>query len=132
MSSIKCGGHCCQGFFTQYSPREWRKYAKAVKNKTTWKMDDGKEFSAPNGKDIPMISEMLIIKHKYKKRLNRADLKTGLNYKYFYTCKHYDTETTLCTNYENRPRMCSDYPYEGKKCNYSQCGLNCDKHSQNK
>lgn len=32
-----------------------------------------------------------------------------------WTCRHWDTETRLCTVYESRPGMCRDYPY-GAAC----------------
>lgn len=33
------------------------------------------------------------------------------------TCRHWDTETRLCTAYETRPEMCRNYPYLGS-CDY--------------
>lgn len=32
----------------------------------------------------------------------------------FYTCRHFDKVSRLCTNYENRPDMCRRYPDYGK------------------
>jgi Fe-S-cluster containining protein len=37
-----------------------------------------------------------------------------------YTCRHWDTETRLCTQYENRPALCRNYPYRGS-CNHEGC-----------
>lgn len=36
------------------------------------------------------------------------------------TCRHWDTETRLCTAYDQRPAMCRFYPY-GNECDYG-CG----------
>jgi Fe-S-cluster containining protein len=38
----------------------------------------------------------------------------------FFTCKHWDEDTRLCTAYDKRPSMCRDYPY-GKVCDHG-CG----------
>src|ERR1019366_288079 len=37
-----------------------------------------------------------------------------------FSCRHWDTETRLCTAYEARPDMCRDYPYGGP------CNAGCD------
>lgn len=39
----------------------------------------------------------------------------GLN-----SCRHWDTETRLCTVYDDRPLMCREYPYGGP------CNAGCD------
>lgn len=31
----------------------------------------------------------------------------------FYSCRHYDSATRLCTNYENRPPVCREHPRYG-------------------
>lgn len=36
-----------------------------------------------------------------------------------FSCKHWNTESHLCSVYESRPRMCRDYPY-GEACIF--CG----------
>lgn len=38
----------------------------------------------------------------------------------FFTCRHWDEDTRLCTAYEDRPGMCRDYPYM-KVCDHG-CG----------
>ncbi len=38
-----------------------------------------------------------------------------------FTCRHWDTETRLCTVYDQRPDMCRDYPYRGRSCARGGC-----------
>jgi Fe-S-cluster containining protein len=38
----------------------------------------------------------------------------------WYTCRHWDEATRLCTIYEERPEMCRDYPYDAE-CEHG-CG----------
>ena len=38
----------------------------------------------------------------------------------YFTCRHWDEETRLCTVYEQRPAMCRDYPY-GRPCHHDGC-----------
>jgi Fe-S-cluster containining protein len=35
----------------------------------------------------------------------------------WYTCRHWDEDTRLCTVYEQRPMLCRDYPY-GRPCSH--------------
>ncbi len=39
---------------------------------------------------------------------------------HLFTCRHWDSDTRLCTIYERRPQMCRDFPYEGEcpNCDY--------------
>jgi Fe-S-cluster containining protein len=39
---------------------------------------------------------------------------------HWYSCKHFDPDTCLCTIYEIRPSMCRSYPGRGS-CNYGEC-----------
>lgn len=126
MSSIKCGGFCCENFCTAYSPGEWERFAEAAKNKTVWIDGDGKEWSVDDSvrEDVQQIAEMLILNSIDEDFVQ--DEGARLNGKYHYTCKNFNKETRLCMNYDNRPEMCRNYPENTKKeCSYEQCGLKC-------
>lgn len=94
---IKCGGHCCRGFFLPMSPIEidfdLKRLALGKANK--WK-------------EIDKIGKIVIYKGFYN-RGNRYD------------CRNLDLKTGLCKDYENRPTMCREYPY-GKACEAKRCG----------
>ena len=46
-------------------------------------------------------------------------LQTDAEGLHWYTCRHLDTSTGLCTVYAQRPAMCRDFPY-GTTCQH--CG----------
>lgn len=125
MSSIKCGGGCCEKFCTQWSPREWKRRSKSLRDgNKTWKDDHGKEYAhSTNSDEVLKISDMLIHIETKKERPNKRDDKTTLNSKYFYTCMHFNKATRLCGDYKNRPNMCSGYPENTttKKCHIEGC-----------
>ena len=37
-----------------------------------------------------------------------------------YTCRHWDTDTRLCTRYDERPWLCRAYPYQSN-CQHEGC-----------
>ena len=49
----------------------------------------------------------------------RLPWKIGRTHRYF-TCRHWDESSRLCTVYDDRPRMCSSYPY-GSTCDHPDC-----------
>ncbi len=117
MSSVKCGGHCCERFCTTKSPREWKRAAKLIRD------GDASTLDVNYLSDFLTIADMLILVQTNKRELNKVNEETGLNYKYVYTCKHFDTVTRLCTDYDNRPEMCRSYPENtpGGKCKIENC-----------
>lgn len=70
--------------------------------------------------DGPYILDMIIPLTHDAARERARELRTigaetwepvaGSNY---FTCRHWDELTRLCTAYEDRPTMCRDYPYGG-------------------
>ena len=95
-----CNGDCCSRFFLPLPPEEmWKKYQEFI-------MSGIEKFE-----DIAIIGPMLIP--------IEPDKEKG----WWYTCKHWNTESKLCEIYEKRPRMCALYPY-GDECTYcySTCG----------
>lgn len=46
-----------------------------------------------------------------------------------YTCKYWDTKSSLCTVYDKRPQMCRDYP-NGEPCEWEGCGYDPSKEDE--
>ena len=91
-----CTGQCCERFFLPRSPLElWTQYE-------DW-LIAGMSSELDIDKIAPMVTPL-------------EQEGSG----YWYSCKHFDTETRLCKIYESRPNMCRDYPYDSP-CRY--CGL---------
>jgi Fe-S-cluster containining protein len=93
-----CSGNCCQRFYLDYKPKEI----------DLWE----NKKDAPEHRDAMFIKDMLIYIEDYKDDTGNPNYKGA-----WYTCKHWDKSTKLCTVYEQRPSMCRDFPY-GKKCQY--------------
>jgi Fe-S-cluster containining protein len=71
------------------------------------------------------ITDMLVPLTAYEAKVRWAELGYGdltvLDLgKPLYTCRHWDTETRLCTVYDQRPWLCRDYPYTGA-CQHTGC-----------
>jgi Fe-S-cluster containining protein len=71
--------------------------------------------------DAQMIADMLIpLTHRQAvARAKKFGAPPGTVTRYpsgpksrWYTCRHWDEETRLCTVWENRPEMCRGYPYD--------------------
>ena len=102
MKSNPCTGECCSKFWLPQPPAYYQAWYEKWINQGQHQEDD------PDS--IRLIGPMLI----YIGPVEDGDKKG-----YWYTCKHYDTETTMCRIYKQRPRMCADYPYDSA-CTY--CG----------
>jgi Fe-S-cluster containining protein len=79
--------------------------------------------------DAVFIADMLVPLTQYEAEKRYHDLGYGTLPEFtqaLYTCRHWDTETRLCTAYDQRPWLCRDYPYWGdcdrkaEGCNYRQ------------
>lgn len=111
--SKRCGGHCCRRFrFGRDSSMKqiWEEYDRALKS------------GNPTRDDIHIVAPMLI-------PLGRSNVngngKVDGEAAYWYSCKHLDTETGLCTIYEHRPRVCrihGDVDGGFAACQYDACG----------
>lgn len=101
-STSDCNGSCCERFYLPWTPE------------TVKELKDNIDSGEPNEyhEDTEMIVNMVI-------PLESDDSTGG----WWYTCKHWDRDTRLCTVYEQRPYMCREYPY-GDKCKFcnSKCG----------
>jgi Fe-S-cluster containining protein len=99
---LGCNGMCCAKFFLPFPPEIlWKSYQKYILTgvkKPSW---------------IDLAGPMLI-------PLMPA-IESGAAW--WYTCKHWDTETRLCEIYEKRPNFCREYP-NGDICLHcnSYCG----------
>lgn len=126
MSSIKCGGNCCESFCTNYSPSEWSRHAKAIRNKKkTFGLDNGTRRNvSSNDKDVLYIADMLILVKEDRRRKHKLN-ENGTNHRFIYTCKHFDKETRMCKQYSKRPKMCSEYPENTPKGVCLIDGCNC-------
>lgn len=129
MSSIKCGGFCCERFCTHWSPSEWQDWADAIKNGAhEWVDDKGKSWGIGNErhqKDVLHTADMLILLETDETHVNPENYR--INGQFYYTCKHFNKETRLCNDYKNRPLMCSGYPKNTKKaCVYEGCKAKCN------
>ena len=106
MSSIKCGGGCCDRFMTSKSPREWKRWQKAIQKQLPHWLDDfGKAWSLGSKKvqsEVLTIADMLIVKET-KRDKAKTITESGLRSRWINTCKHFNPKTKLCTNYKNRP-----------------------------
>lgn len=78
--------------------------------------------------DGPFIADMVIplTRRQARDRMRRLGMawpwfrRRVLKYD-FYTCRHWDEVTRLCTVYKQRPKMCRDFPY-GAECAHAGCG----------
>jgi len=61
--------------------------------------------------------------------LGYGSLEESCNFQYssqpLYTCRHWDTDTRLCSVYDQRPSLCADFPY-GESCHHKGCDYRKD------
>lgn len=118
-----CTGNCCAVFHWNTPPEYLRKRWEGLSAPLT-------ESEARCKRDDLYIADMLVklSPAEVEERMARYDFKPDVDEdfdlvawaeKSAYTCRHWDTETKLCTAYEDRPQMCRDYPYVGS------CSLDC-------
>jgi Fe-S-cluster containining protein len=109
-----CNGQCCRRFFLPISPEELK--AEAAKEKSHYQ-------------EVKFIADMVIFLGTSELDVNGDPLADrpffprndeGKAIGHYYTCKHHDSNTGLCTIYDRRPEMCRRYPY-GRKCEYRGC-----------
>jgi Fe-S-cluster containining protein len=89
---MTCNGNCCEHFVLPFSYEVIKRRAQH---------DVG-----ANGTllEMRMVADMVIPLKKYQPYTNRVA-------KYFwYTCKHFDTQTRKCKIYDKRPSLCRTYP----------------------
>ena len=103
-----CSGQCCSVFTFPSSPIQLRE---------RWEMDGG-------GPDDLMIADMLIPLSPIEaaeraERFGASTPECGWDAIPFYTCRHWDEDTRLCTVYDHRPMMCETYPY-GRECEHCE------------
>lgn len=103
-----CDGRCCAVFPMSLSPEEM----------LTWRGIHATYESI-------FVTDMLVALTPYEARMRWTDLGYGelkdldLGMP-LYTCRHWDTETKLCTVYDERPWLCRDFPYQGA-CHHTGC-----------
>jgi Fe-S-cluster containining protein len=91
-----CAGACCAVF-------PMKKGFKAT----------GKEGRFIADMRIPLTRRQAL---RRSRRLGYSDPpRYGKKWEWF-TCRHWDEQTRLCTVYDKRPKMCRDYPYSGRQC----------------
>lgn len=115
----RCTGHCCKSFHLPISPEVFKEdYQRFLE----WKKDP-KNKPEPRYKEIGKIYEMLVFQGKGKREFvdGQPVFKEG-GRGFYYTCKHWNSETGDCMNYEHRPEMCRLYPYGGV-CDFPGCTL---------
>lgn len=115
---MPCDGRCCAIFWWSRTPEQLAAYPLLSGGATA--------------EESKFIADMLIPLSEEEAR-ERID-KYGMPYTYeeatatagrlLYTCRHWDSETRLCTAYEQRPWMCRTYPY-GRGCTFG-CGYELD------
>lgn len=122
MDAQRCSGHCCQVFFLPFSMEEIRRRVDA-------------DLVAPR-EDGPKIRDMVIPLGKWselseERKAMLAYVTSDPNFDpddagHYYTCKHYDQDTSNCQIYDERPHMCRAYPYEEEGapgCRYTGCTM---------
>ena len=106
--SINCGGKCCAVFYLGRTKEEWL----AIE-------DPSAEQKVIADMIIPLTNAEAVARQN---DLNgNPDWQTEAPEGHYFTCRHWDQTTGLCTIYDRRPRMCSDYPYDFV-CQYKGCG----------
>lgn len=104
MSCRTCPGHCCAAFTL---PRPLEEYQADPE-----RIDDG-EYVADML--IPLTREDALARAGrfgfVDSRMGAAASSDSGDYHWF-TCRHWDEDTRLCTAYSERPRLCRDYPYD--------------------
>jgi len=101
----KCMGHCCMDVGLFNSPDELESlYQRCL-------------YSTRKPLNIDLTYPMLTFYKKDRCHPSLGDVSADV---YHYTCKHFDSETKLCTIYDIRPQMCRDYP-ENNKCDNPKC-----------
>jgi Fe-S-cluster containining protein len=101
-----CIGACCAAFYVPYTIRELR--------------------TRDDLQDAAFIADM-VIPLSPKEARERSQRFGGSRTRswpwklrgHYFSCRHWDEESRLCTVYDERPRMCSGYPYQGKPCLFS-------------
>ena len=108
-----CTGTCCAAFHL------------------THELDEVRRGRAADGKRVPpdearKIADMLIPLGPDEVREATGDDERAdedIDDRWF-TCRHWDRETRLCTIYPDRPQMCRDYGTEKVPCSHG-CGGGC-------
>lgn len=99
-----CAGLCCVAFYFPVTSEEL--------SQRTPRMRDGQKIA---NMLIPLTNK------EAAERLERfgslAEPPEARDEGHFYTCRHWDEETKLCTIYEHRPDMCRYFPY-GMDCEH--------------
>lgn len=100
MSTSSCNGSCCRHFSIGLTPEELR--------------------VGMNILDGDKLRSMLVHLGHFEVGQVEPSGKIAEYESDFYTCRHFDAATSLCTDYDDRPAMCRDYPYGGV-CRYEDC-----------
>jgi Fe-S-cluster containining protein len=99
-SEVTCPGKCCAVFALPYPRDQLRERFDATQR--------DREFIADMV--IPLTSQQAV---ERAKRFQLAPLDAQAPGSHFFTCRHWDETSRLCTAYAERPAMCRDYPYDG-------------------
>jgi Fe-S-cluster containining protein len=106
-----CTGACCAAFILDFTRQEYR---------TRDDILDG-----------PFIADMLIPLSPKEARERAGRFGGALDRTFpwklrghYFTCRHWDEQSRLCTVYEQRPTMCIRYPDEGAPCEAGE-GCTC-------
>lgn len=115
MSEPTCDGRCCAVF-----PLSWE--VAGPDGIAAWYDPGGDPLT-----ERQFIADMLVPLNRHEAIERWTDLGLGALPRWIeyspqplYTCRHWDTETRLCTAYEQRPWMCRSYPYRGA-CQHEGC-----------
>lgn len=106
--ACSCEGKCCSVFTYTSTPEQLRI--------EPWR-------GTQSQRDNLYVADMLIplTAEEAKERSLRFDVSGAEDRDYsklqWYTCRHWDESTMLCTAYEDRPPMCREFPY-GKPCDH--------------
>jgi len=96
-----CLGACCAAFRVAESLDELRERARKHRERDIEFMVDML---------VPLTSEEAEERSRKFGGVVRVDPDDTRHY---YTCRHWDEQTRLCTVWPQRPRMCASFPYGG-------------------
>ena len=110
-----CDGRCCAAF-----PLSWE--VAGPDGIASWYDPDGDPLVERH-----FIADMLVPLNLPEAITRWTELELGPIPKWIehspqnlYTCRHWDTDTRLCTQYDNRPWLCRAYPYT-QDCQHEGC-----------
>lgn len=98
-----CEGACCAAFPLHISHPSFRKGSKSAKGEAAFIAD----------MLIPLTRRQAVRRSRKFGYPDPPKYPKGWEW---FTCRHWDEESRLCTVYDKRPTMCSDYPYTGQQC----------------